>query len=106
MFPKGLGSYSSDDRAAVEKRRYEILPHFPSLELLNWWLCPKLFSARGKNSSLHATLILLTSSLQSLLLQFVKKGVFTDEMSQNYESSEQTHVKKGDNVFVEIASIV
>lgn len=29
-----------------------------------------------------------------------------DEMSQNYESSEQSHLKKGDNVSVESASIV
>lgn len=29
-----------------------------------------------------------------------------DEVSQNYEFSEQTHLKKGDNVFMESASIV
>lgn len=35
----------------------------------------------------------------------MKKGAFVDEMSQNYESSEQTLLKKEDNVFMESASI-
>lgn len=43
-------------------------PNLPSLELLNWWLCPRASSARGKNSSLHATLILFKFANSSALV--------------------------------------
>lgn len=71
----------------------------------NQWLCPRLFFSRWKNSSLNATLISFPTSLHSLLLWFMKKGTIMHEMSQNYDSSEQTHLKEEDNVFMESASI-